>query len=230
MWNENRYEWVRMPSWWMKGDEGLSLADFSPRDKGASIAALMLYIMLCTRAVQKRTEEFQVGTARVTYDDIADATGLSRAMIRKAVTKLEANGMIRVKSYRKQNIYEIVSHDVSPWAKLPKKHLYGISKEGQIGVFVRDFHLRAKNELNALKLYCVLLAFRDNDSNVVFIGYEAISEYTGIVRNEIRSAISFLVTHDLIHLDKVVKNGVHRANRYEIRGVSHIHAGNRSEK
>lgn len=229
MWNESRYEWVRMPSAWILQQGGTSLRDFTVGDKGASIAALMIYIMLCTRALQKSTEEFEAGTARVTYDDIEKAIGLSRAMISKGLSKLENLKLIAVIPYRRQNVYELTAHTESPWAKLPKKHLYQKKATGEIDVFLNDFHLRSRTELNALKLYMLLLAFRDRDSNTTFLGYQAISDYSGIQRNDIRKAISFLIHHDFIQLDKVMQEGTDiRVNRYEIKGLSHLHPGNRS--
>ena len=194
-WSEERYEWVRMPSWWIHDNYDKSLLKaFDVRDKGGSIAALMLYIMLCARANQKATEDFKVGTARVTYDDICNATGMSRAMVSTGIDKLTSFGLISPVSYRKQNIYELIGHDEAPWAKLPKKHLYRGNKNGKIPVFIEDFNLRSKNELNAIKLYCLLLAFRNNDTNTVHIGYESITEYSGIIGTEIRRAISFFIS------------------------------------
>jgi len=229
MWNEDRYEWVRMPTWWVQGHAGNGLLhEFGVRDKGISIASLMIYIMFCARANQMPTEEFTVGTARVTYDDISNATGLSRSMISKGISKLADLELIIVVSYRKQNVYKIVSHGNKPWAKLPKKHLYNNVQKGEISVFLNDFHIRSKNELNALKLYYLLLAYRDNDSNVTYISYGLISEYSGIIKREIRKAISFLINHNFIQLDKVLRQGSEvRANRYEIRGLTHLHAGNK---
>lgn len=219
-----------MPTWWVQGHAGKGrLTEFGVKDKGVSIAALMLYIMLCARANQLPSEEFQAGTARVTYDDISNAIGLSRSMISKAITKLSSLDLIKVIPYRKQNVYSLLNHDKTPWAKLPKKYLYSDNKEGEIGVFLKDFFLRSKNELNALKLYYLLLAYRDNKTNVTYLSYELICKYSGILRVDVKRAISFLINNGFIQLDKVLlEKGDIRVNCYGICGLSHLHAGNRA--
>ncbi|MEQ8953001.1 MAG: hypothetical protein RL120_02635, partial [Gammaproteobacteria bacterium] len=194
-----------------------------------SIVALMIYISMAARAQQQSTEEFVGGTARLTYDDLEVATGKSRALISAGIKKLAELGLIEVHQYRTQNIYVLSGHMKSPWAKLPKKHLYQNATTGEIEVFTKFFNLRARVELNALKLYLLLLAFRDNKTNVVFITHPSINEYCNIPRNEIRQAISFLISHVLISMDLVLSPvGSARCNRYEIRGFSHLHAGNRT--
>lgn len=231
MWSELRYEWVRIPTWWILSEQTNLLPSFSFQDKGRSIAALMIYIAMAVRAQQQSTEEFVGGTARLTYDDLGNSTGISRALISTGIKKLVELGLITALNYRKQNVYVLVNHMEAPWAKLPKKHLYQGETTGEIGVFTKYFNLRSRVELNALKLYLLLLAFRDNRSNVAFITHPKIYEYSQIPRNSIRQAISFLVAHDLIGMDKVLtEDGKARVNRYEIRGLSHLHAGNRSDE
>jgi hypothetical protein len=70
----------------------------------------------------------------------------------------------------------------------------------------RDFHLRRRAELDALKLYYLFIAFRDNATNETFISYDKIAEYTGVERGNIKRGQSLLVTHDLVNVDYARSN------------------------
>lgn len=65
----------------------------------------------------------------------------------------------------------------------------------------KEFKLRKQVELNALKIYFLIAALRDNQENVARVSYKKISEYTGVSEGSIRSALTFLVHCQLIHID-----------------------------
>lgn len=66
-----------------------------------------------------------------------------------------------------------------------------------------SFKLRSKVELHALKIYLVIVAFRNNSTNYTQLSYEKISEYAFVQKNDIKSALSLLVTNKLIQIDSI---------------------------
>jgi hypothetical protein len=105
--------------------------------------------------------------------------------------------------------------DRKGWGALPAKLTY--SATGQIK-FMRGFNLRKSVELNALKLLFLFVARRGTDTNAANISYDKIIEYTGISRDKIRNAVSLLVTHEMIHVDRAPSgsNDSAVANAYRI--------------
>jgi hypothetical protein len=66
-----------------------------------------------------------------------------------------------------------------------------------------DFRLRRVAELDVLKLFFLFVARRDNKTNFANIGYGRIEEYTNIKRVRIKTAISFLASFSLVHVEHV---------------------------
>jgi Helix-turn-helix domain len=73
---------------------------------------------------------------------------------------------------------------------------------GRIAMF-QDFNLRKPAELNALKLYYLFAARRGEDTNLANISYDTIAEYSGLDRNRIKTAISFLAAEGVVHVEHV---------------------------
>lgn len=78
--------------------------------------------------------------------------------------------------------------------------------------------LRHRNELHALKLYLLFLAFCNVRANFAAIGYEKIIEASGVSRGDISGAGSLLIHQDLIRVSQSQSNGAagHPHNRYMI--------------
>jgi hypothetical protein len=76
----------------------------------------------------------------------------------------------------------------------------GLYRGGRIPTF-EQFHLRRPSELNALKLYFLFVAVRNNETNMAHIGYEKIEEYTRVGHNNIRTALSLLAALGLVHIE-----------------------------
>lgn len=197
-------QWVKMPSDWIKADDGKILRSlkWQGEEKSDQIAALMLYLIFVQHANDEITIEFDdIGCCSITYDVLVTLCGLSKAKISGGIQILKRLDLISILRKGNKNIYKVESYgEYSGWAKLPAKSLYNKSMS-EISVF-QDFKLRSKTELNALKIYLLILAFRDNNQNSASISYDKINEYTGVLRNDIRRAISLLVTLGLVHVDQ----------------------------
>lgn len=215
-------DWVKMPTKWLQDKNTLPLRNFTwDRDnKSNNTAALMIYIIIIQQAQNS-------GKAKLSYSSLCDISSLSRAKVAAGLEILERKKLLIIDRAQKTNIYNVVDYDRAGWGKLPAKHLYDINLE-YIKQF-QEFNLRRRVELDALKLFLVLVAFRDEKKNHATISYEKISLYTGIPEAKIRSAISLLVSHDMIHVQKYgdTMELWKRANFYRIIGVNNKkHAGN----
>ncbi len=191
-----------MPSFWIRG-EGYPLRElrWNGSEKSDQIAALMIYIALVHHANTESTVKMpDLGTCDLTYTEIANITNLSRAKVSGGLKILLQMGLIHKVSKGRNNIYQITNYgSVGGWAKLPFRGLY--AKDFSRILAFDHFKLRTKNELNALKIYLVIISFRTNSTNYAQLSYDKISEYTGILRNDIRSAISLLVNINLVQVD-----------------------------
>jgi predicted transcriptional regulator len=201
-------EWVRMPSYWLRNEESLPLPAMRwyGSQKADQIAALMLYVVLVHHANDKTSAvRSEIGICDLTYTQLSDITGLSRAKVAGGLRVLLEIGVIESVGLGRNNVYKIKDFENrSGWAKLPAKGLY--SKDfSKIEAF-QTFHLRSKNELNALKIYLAVVALRTDSTNYAKVGYEKLSDYTGIHRNELKSAISLLINLGLLQVDSGVSD------------------------
>lgn len=208
-------KWVRMPSYWVRDPNKLPLTTMRWKgdDKSNNIAGLMLYIVLMQHASQEVSIDRPIiGTCSLSYEQMNDITGLSKTKISAGLkVLLELELIQKINKGKEKSVYQIVNFGTrGSWAKLPAKDLYNKEKN-KIPIF-HGFHLRNKNELNSLKLYLLIITFRDNNSNYALIGYDKITEYTGIPRNEIRSAISLLINLGLVQLNKESNNDSEHLN------------------
>jgi hypothetical protein len=81
---------------------------------------------------------------------------------------------------------------------------------------------------NALKLYFLFAARRGNDNNLANISYDRITDYTGIERGRIKSAISVLAAQDLDHVEhtKSFRSEFGIANAYRLAFIQpRVHMG-----
>lgn len=198
-------EWVKMPSKWLcLGDQQpLTKMRWQGDKKSDYVAALMLYIAMLHHVNDEATRELpDIGCCKLTYDALTDLTNLSRAKVAAGLNVLYELKAISNISSGKASIYKIHNYPEvgeGGWAKLPAKGLYSIDYK-QIRAF-KNIKLRSKIELNALKIYLLLAVFRDNKSNTTRIGYTRLSELSGVRRNDIKAALSLLITLDLIKVD-----------------------------
>lgn len=197
-------EWAKMPSYWIRDSDSYPMRGLKwiGNSKSDNIAALMLYIVLVQNCNQEdAVGDKLAGTCSLTYTQLNSICGLSRAKISGGIKKLKKLDVISEIGIGRDNLYRIENYNnKSGWAKLPAKGLYDKGLN-EVSVF-HQFHLRSKNELNALKIYLLIVAFRTDSTNYAQLGYEKISEYSGMPRNDIRKALSFLINWGLVNIER----------------------------
>ena len=217
---ERVQQWVRLPTRWIHAG-GLKSFKWAQGGGPNGIAALLVLLVIAHRADQVS------GVALVTYDTFERATGLSRAKVSAGLKALEGAGLVE-REPQGRSSYALRDFDPTQgWGKLPYRGLYGDS--GQMPSFA-DFKLRQAAELNALKLYFLLVAARDNESNLAKISYDKITEYTGLDRAKIKPALTVLAVAGLVYTEHVRSttrdNGI--ANSYRIAHLDpYTHRGTR---
>lgn len=188
--------WVRLPVGWIESG-GLTKLTWGKDGLGSkNVAGLMVLMAIAHHA------DSDTGVATITYDQLEAATGLSRSKVSNGLDALQELGVI-VRAPRGRSTYGLVGYEINPWGRLPAKRMY----KGDEIVAFKEFKLRAPIELNALKIYYLITARRDWVTNIAFISWDKIVEYTGIRRERIKSALSFLVVNELIQSEQ------HRTNK-----------------
>jgi DNA-binding transcriptional ArsR family regulator len=198
-------EWVKLPTGWICGG-GLTAFRWDPGKGSDNVAALMTLTAIAHHA------DAVTGLSRLTYEHMATITGLSRAKISGGLDVLAERGIIR-RNDDGRSVFRLTDYDPDKgWAKLPAKRLH---QSGSIHAFA-DFRLRRSAELNALKLYFLFVAFRDNQSNMANISYDKIEEYTSIDRARIKGGLSVLATTGLVYVEHLPKIDGHVYNAYRL--------------
>jgi len=184
-----------MPTAWIQNQSTPGLKEFGPQDNGSSIAALLIYVAI-TMEVNDRDAELAVAndTALLTYADFSKVTGLSRAMISRGIQRLVDTGLIEKATNGRNNVFKLVGNSAT-WGKLPKSYLIN-------NCLLDKLTHRSRNELDALKMYLLFIAFRHNQWNFALISYPKIAQYTGVQEFRIRSGLSLLVNLSLIQIDR----------------------------
>lgn len=215
-------EWVKMPSKQFMDTALTPLTKIRWKASGGNanaIAALMTYIALVHHVNESDSHtRGQEGSVKITYDVLCQLIGISRNKLSGGLKVLQEFNLVSREGDGKNVTYSIIGYtSPSGWAKLPAKGLYDDSRS-QIKLF-KDFKLRSKAELNALKIYLVLLSFRNNKTLMTLMSYEKIAEYSGVQRSDIRTALSFLVVNHFITIntDLTTRDDYSRSNQYRIR-------------
>ena len=209
--------WVKLPTVWIK-EGGLESFRWIGSEGPAGVAALMVLTVLAHNA------DKDSGIATITYDQIAEAVGLSRSKISAGLRKLESLGIVAMGDKRSE--YRLCGFAYNGWGKLPASSLYA---RNVIRPFA-DFTLRKKAELDALKLYFLFVERRDEVTNLAHISYDKISRLSGISRNAIKTAQSLLISANMIYVEHIPledsEYGV--ANSYRLIGINpRVHLGTR---
>jgi hypothetical protein len=112
------------------------------------------------------------------------------------------------------------------WCKLPAKRLYS----GERIEAFDAFRLRVIAELDAMKLYLLFAARRDNESNLANISYDKITEFSGVERSRLKKAISVLAALGLVYVEHRTSttNDYGVANAYRLAHLDpYVHMGTR---
>lgn len=235
--------WVKMPTRWLREqhtDKLLPRMKWQGEEKSSYIACLMIFIVFSQHArrytkadLDDEANEVALpyieGEVNLSYNDLQEITGLSRIKVAEGVALLVKYKLVSrmdaqyLPGTRMRYQLNGVSDDLG-WGKLPWRKLY----TGGRMVAFQDFKLRKRAELDALKIYLIIIAFRDTASNSTKISFDKISEYTGIHRSYIKAALSILILHNLIQVDKHLNDDsdVRNHNVYRVRHVDpYRHAG-----
>lgn len=211
-------QWTRIPTNWVTKD--YKLCSFKHKSMSASIAALLVYSAIaikCSQTPEKGRSD--AGYARLSYSALQEITCLSRSSVSKGISMLESLNLISVDRKQKPSEFKIIGLELHGWAKFPAKRIMKMKA-------FSNLHLRHKNELHALKLLFLLIAFRDNRSNTARISYDKIELYTNIHRTDVRSAISLLIVWGLVQVEHSESDIESRSNIYRLCGIDNLHAGN----
>lgn len=216
----NMRGWVKLPSSWIE-EGGLHAFRWSMKEPGAGaseVAALMVLLAIAHRA------DLTTGVARITYSDLATATGISRTKISDGLDILEARGII-IRSVEGRSTVALANYGYNKWAQVPAKPLYDVT--GAIMAF-EDFHLRKRAELDALKIYLAIAARRDTKQNIAWMTYNKIHTYAGVGLGHIKPALGVLNINHLITVDTKLRTDGEKGvvNGYRLRHIeSRLHAG-----
>lgn len=196
---------AKLPSQWIE-DGGLKQFRWQ-RGGSDETAALMLLIVIVQSA------DAVSGLVRLTYEDFIGATELSRAKIAAGLEVLTQRKLI-VRGTHGRSSIGLVDYDPEKgWAKLPVRGLYS---GGTVTAF-RNFKLRRRAELDALKLYLLFAARRNRSLNMAPISYEKIEEYSGVKQAAIKHALNILAANALVHIERFtsrrVEGGIAHAYR-----------------
>lgn len=193
--------WAKFPTKWILRDKKLTQIIWGKHKSNATASLLLLIALTIIRNRQGLRDEQALPSDTefvvATYDRLLEMIPISRAKVAGGLALLLELGIVerdeKVRSvYRLPGILESGS-----WAKMPQSILMHSSS---IAIF-KDFTLRNQVELDAIKLYMLLIAFRHSQTGFARIGYEKIEDYTGIPGRRIKRAKSLLIAHDLIYVE-----------------------------
>lgn len=222
-------EWKRMPIGWAN-EEILNEMKWTLGNGSTHSSTIMVYIALCVyaSAIDDPALSLLEGDASPTYNDIKGFTGLSRAMISKAIKKLVEMKRISKKNVGVKTVYSIVGvqNNVHQqrWGKIPYKFY---SKKGKLRCIFCGLSVRNKSTLYALKIFLMAIKFRDNKNNYAKFSYDKIVEFAGIPKLMIKEALQVLQQNKLVIIDIIkADNNDFRQNIYRVNGVSNtLHLG-----
>jgi len=186
--------WARLPSGWIRYRGGLKAFPGGTRAQG--VTALKVYLAIVAVAAEQEIQHGgQPGEARLTYDKLAKRAAVSRGLLPEALTLL-SHRIERVPgSGREANLYRVLEYDETGFAQLPVGWIW--HTEGNV---LKQFSAHRRGDLNALKLYLLLLAHRKQATNTTRLTYEKMTEYTGLHPPQIAEALAVLASASLLRV------------------------------
>lgn len=186
---------------------------------GVAVTALKIYLAVVTEVRNDSGPgSLGPGRARMSYSDLQEVTGASRAMIRPALDRLGPLMRI-VPDAGRVHVYELVDFPEPKkpgWVKVPSGFLRGRK-------VIERFDPRMRTDLSALKLYLLIAALQNKDDGYSRVAYEKITHYTGLHRTDTSHGISRLIDVGMASVhsgrDKSdAENPGH--NRYRVLGLT----------
>ena len=186
-------------------------------------AALMLYTALNFMGEVVTHEDGTTETAAdPSYDDLHEATGLSRALISAGMGVLRDMRLVQSEGSSQRRKYRIL-WDGGSWFKLPCRAIIDGTCRG-ITPF-NAFNLRSRYELHAMKLYLYIASCRDNITPYSMVSFERIYERTGIPERDVVKAYSLLIGSKLLAgIDRDYSDTLRRneSNKYYLTGYQDL--------
>ncbi len=231
------YAWAKMPSTWARipvdgtvlgenpdkshGLRGISWR--SHKSTGAAGLIVLLALSILLNQSQKNRPAANTNLVLASYTNLEEMTGLSRLLISRSLRLLEELQVINTVRIGNACAYELLGVERNGgWCSAPQEYLLSGTTYLQKLQGIRE-SLRRRSSLYAMKLYILLLVFRDQRSNVTRISYEKIAEYTGMRREDISVAWQIIAALQLGYLaddnEVPLKVGERSHNRYRVRGL-----------
>ena len=156
----------------------------------------------------------------MTYEELRQMTGFAKSAIARGLSLLEMHGAISSAKEGRASTYTLIGLDTpGHWCQLPPASLL---KGHELGLKNLP---RNRVTLNAMKIYLAFLVLRNNKLNTASMGYEAISTWTGVRREDIPTALGVLASLNLVRvsLDRDFRHSKEgdndQSNRYRIVGL-----------
>lgn len=191
------------------------------KHQNGSITALKLYMTLCIKAT------FQTGEVKTTYSQLISLSGMSRPVIARSLKRLVDAGLITKMStsLRQGSVIYINGWlEQRSYGMIPKRWLFD-GNQGMAILKLQEFRYSVV-ALNALRIYLLLIGFRDKDRHgLAVISYSTISRLTGVPRHRVAESITALYDMDLISyrqadFNTITGEEVDRTNHYLVRGLN----------
>lgn len=203
---------------------GLTMLQWSLHKGSATSALLILFALaVISNKAQRKDGLRKDETVAATYPEIHAMVPLSRKLIADGLELLVMVKAINKVRDGRRNVFTLNGIEQNGhWCALPQAHLQDRQAHlRRLTHFVDQ--LRRPTSLHALKLYMLILHFRDRHTNFAAIGYEKIQSYTGLRRNDINTAKNLLISMELLRL---VRDDEHARrpsdphhNRYAVCGL-----------
>ncbi|WP_181303753.1 hypothetical protein [Rhodanobacter sp. PCA2] len=172
------------------------------------MAALKCYLAIAS------VLDFKTKSTDISLTSFELMTGCSRPMVVHGIAILEDAGLVLVDRTRRTYRYTLTGFEGTsnaPFTKVPEQ------VRGALGQLPN----RGESALSAIKILILLLALRNNSTNIARIAHQKIREYCGMQARYVRQGIDHLVNHRLVHVhmgEKSSASGGHPVNFYALLG------------
>lgn len=230
--------WAKLPSAWARipieelkgedepgGNAGLrGITWRTHKTTGAAALMLLLALSILLNQGQRGQQAPSGNRVLASYDKLAEMTGLSRLLISRGLRLLEELQAINTVRIGNACEYELLGIErKGDWCAAPQDHLLDGTNYLRRLKGIQET-LRRPASLYAMKLYILLLVFRDRRVNATRISYEKISEYTGMRREDISVGWQTIAALQLGYLaddsEVSLRPGDRSHNRYRVRGLT----------
>jgi hypothetical protein len=200
-------KWGRFPSDWVSERR---LRKLLWKNYGSKAnAALRVYLTMAHRLIEDD------GVVKATYDEIEIGANLARQSVANGLGVLEELELIE-RAVAGKGTYRFINYDPERgWAQVPSRPLY---LNGGFRPF-KDWTMRKKAELDALKLYLFIAAGRDTEFNETFTTYDKMRKATGVPDARITTGLSLLTVSGMIHAIEKDRAGFGISRSYRMVGL-----------